>query len=154
MSFNDEWAFSSYRLGESTSILWGVKSDLNFIQSFDENSLSKQNRPRWGAAFWGYFVCLCPIKGTPGLNELHVISLDILSYLRKHIIIQMIFSVDMDIHKFKKLGIFLVIVSFSDYCLFLPLYVIDLPAHQFIALIFSILRDCMPSLSYLLEIHF
>ena len=47
---------------------------LNFIQFFDENSLSKQNSPRWDAAL-GYSVCLCPIKGTPGLNELIPLSL-------------------------------------------------------------------------------
>ena len=41
-----------YHLGESTLIFRGVRSDfLNFIQFFDENSLSKQNSPRWDAAF-------------------------------------------------------------------------------------------------------
>ena len=59
---------------------------LNFIQFFDENSLSKQNSPRWDAAFCGVIsgailfafcgvtVCLCPTKGTPGLNELKPIK--------------------------------------------------------------------------------
>ena len=36
-----------------------------FILFFDEISLFKQNSPRWT-----YSVCLCPIKRTPGLNEL------------------------------------------------------------------------------------
>ena len=49
---------------------------LNFIQFFDKSSLSKQNSPRWDAAFCGVssgsIVCLCPIKGTPGLNELKI----------------------------------------------------------------------------------
>ena len=42
--------------------------------------LSKQNSPRWDAAFCGVtsgamlfvYVILCPIKGTPGINELKV----------------------------------------------------------------------------------
>ena len=28
-----------------------------------------------GRHIWGYAVCLCPIKGTPGLNELSLINL-------------------------------------------------------------------------------
>ena len=36
-------------MGESIFILRG----LNFIKFFDENSLSKQNSPRWDAAFCG-----------------------------------------------------------------------------------------------------
>ena len=40
----------------------------NFIQFFDEISVCKQNSPRWDAAFC-YSVCICPIKGTPGLYE-------------------------------------------------------------------------------------
>ena len=43
-----------YHLGESTFIFRGVRSDfLNFIQFFDENFPSKQNSPRWDAAFCG-----------------------------------------------------------------------------------------------------
>ena len=63
---------------------------LKFIQFFDENSLSKQNSSRWDAAeqmgrrvlrrhTWGYSVCLCPIKGTPGLNELRIIKVCLIS---------------------------------------------------------------------------
>ena len=40
------------------------------IQFFDEFSPSKQNSPRWDAAFWGYILCLCPTKRTTGLDEL------------------------------------------------------------------------------------
>ena len=36
-----------------------------FISIFDENWVSKQNCPRWDAAFC-YSVCLCPMKRTPG----------------------------------------------------------------------------------------
>ena len=43
-----------YHLGESTFIFRGIRSDfLNFNQFFYENSLSKQNSPRWDAAFCG-----------------------------------------------------------------------------------------------------
>ena len=38
---------------------------LIFISFFDEIALINHNSPRWG-----YHVCLCPIKGTSGLNEL------------------------------------------------------------------------------------
>ena len=47
----------------------GVLGFLIFISFFDEIPPSKQNSPRCDAAL-GYAVCLCPIKGTPGLNEL------------------------------------------------------------------------------------
>ena len=63
-----------YHFGESTFIFRGVRIDfLNFIQFFDEISLSKQNSPRWDAAFFGgtsgaiLFACV-PKKGC--LNEL------------------------------------------------------------------------------------
>ena len=43
-----------YHLGESTFIFRGARSDfLFFIQFFDEIPLSKQNSPRWDAAFCG-----------------------------------------------------------------------------------------------------
>ena len=43
-----------YQLDESTFVFRGVRSDfLSFNQFFDENSLSKQNSPRWDAAFCG-----------------------------------------------------------------------------------------------------
>ena len=44
-----------YQLDESTFIFRGVGSDfLFFIQFFDEIPLSKQNSPRWDAAFCGF----------------------------------------------------------------------------------------------------
>ena len=69
-----------YHLSEST-----VMSDLHFlfIFFFDENPLSNRiNRiaPDGYAAFWGYAVCLCPIKGTSGLNELMLQSLGLISF--------------------------------------------------------------------------
>ena len=48
---------------------------LFFSQFFDDNYLSKQNSPRWDAAFCGVtsgaiLFANVPLKGTPGLNEL------------------------------------------------------------------------------------
>ena len=47
---------------------------LDFIQFFDVNSLSKRIAPDGtlcsAASHLGLFVCLCPIKGMPGLHEL------------------------------------------------------------------------------------
>ena len=65
-----------YHLGDPTSVLRGIVhvcDFLKFYSIFNENSLSKQNRPRWDCCVlrrhkWGYSVCLCPIKGTLGLN--------------------------------------------------------------------------------------
>ena len=43
-----------YQLDESTFIFRGVKSDFYlFIKFFDDIPLSKQNSPRWDAAFCG-----------------------------------------------------------------------------------------------------
>ena len=48
-----------YHLGESTFIFRGVTGViLNFIQFFDENVLSKQNSPRWDAAWHLGLFCL------------------------------------------------------------------------------------------------
>ena len=67
-----------YHLDESTFIFRGIGSTvflLLFFFSFsDEVHLSKQNSPRWDAAFCGvapgsYSVCLCLIKRMPGLYE-------------------------------------------------------------------------------------
>ena len=49
--------------------------DLKKNQFFDENSLSKQNSPRWDAKFCGVtsgpiIVCICPTKRTPCLYEI------------------------------------------------------------------------------------
>ena len=41
-----------HHLGESIVIFKGVRSDFNFL-FFDEIPLSKQNSPRWDAAFGG-----------------------------------------------------------------------------------------------------
>ena len=73
-----------YHLEESTFIFRGVRSDFYFfISFFDEISLCKQNSPRWDMGrrvlrrhIWGYSVCLCPTKGTPGLNELSELRRD------------------------------------------------------------------------------
>ena len=56
----------AHHLGESIVIL-GVAVVIS--KFFDEISLSKQNNPRWDA------VCLCPVKGTPGLNELTILNI-------------------------------------------------------------------------------
>ena len=51
-----------YHLGESISVLRGIKCDFQISFIFlDENSLSKQNSPRWDATF--YLLM-------PGKNEL------------------------------------------------------------------------------------
>ena len=68
--------FSHYNhLDESTFILGESGVILNDYSFFYNFSLSKQNSPIWDAAFCGVtsgamLFCLCPIKGTPGLNEL------------------------------------------------------------------------------------
>ena len=46
-----------------------------FLSHFSMRFLcANRNSSRWDAVLrrhiWGYAVCLCPIKGTPGLNEL------------------------------------------------------------------------------------
>ena len=66
-------------LEESTFTLRDTRSDFDF----DAFSLSKQNSPRWDAAFCGvssgatvYSVCVVPIKRTLGLYELrHFITI-------------------------------------------------------------------------------
>ena len=64
-----------YHLGESIVNFRGVRSEFDFLfHFFDEIPPSKQNSPMGRRVLrrhiWGYVVCLCPIKGTPGLNEL------------------------------------------------------------------------------------
>ena len=70
-----------YNLDESTFILGASGVILIFLNPFfDEITLSKQNSQRCDAAelgsrvlrrhIWGYTVCLCPTKWTPGLYEL------------------------------------------------------------------------------------
>ena len=68
-----------YHLGESTFILRDIRVILKFIPFFDEFSLmhKQTEKPQMGHRvlrhhIWGYFVCLCPIKGMPGLKELTV----------------------------------------------------------------------------------
>ena len=53
-----------YHLGESTVIIRDIRGDFEFLFLFSMKFLNP-NR------IWGYSVCLCPIKGTPGLNELN-----------------------------------------------------------------------------------
>ena len=70
-----------YQLDESTFILRGIRGNFSFFISFlDENHVSKQNSPRWDAAFLrrhilGYSVCLCPIliwmETLCGPNQFH-----------------------------------------------------------------------------------
>ena len=46
--------FPHYHLVESTLLFRGIRSDfLLFIPFFDEITFSKQNSPRWDAAFCG-----------------------------------------------------------------------------------------------------
>ena len=68
-----------YQLGESTFIFRGDRSNFYFLSQFSikflfANRIAPDGTPRSGAShlgiYWGYTVCLCPIKGTPGLNEL------------------------------------------------------------------------------------
>ena len=57
-----------YQLDESTFIFRGIRSIFSFLFHFLVKIIkSKQNIPRWDAAF---SVCLCPIKRTPGLYGL------------------------------------------------------------------------------------
>ena len=42
-----------YHLGESTVIIRDLRSDFEFLFHFDEIPPSKQNSPRWDAAFCG-----------------------------------------------------------------------------------------------------
>ena len=59
-----------YQLGESTFIFRGVRNDF-FISFFDEiPPWPQMGRRILRRHIWGYVVCLCPIKGTPGLKEL------------------------------------------------------------------------------------
>ena len=68
-----------YLLGESTSVLRGIRCDL-ILFSFSmkilcANRIAPDGTPHSAASrtrrhIWGYSVCLCPIKGTQGLNEL------------------------------------------------------------------------------------
>ena len=59
-----------YQLGESTFLFRGVKSDLYFIFLFSMKFL-QANIIVLRRHIWGYAVCLCPIKETPGVNELN-----------------------------------------------------------------------------------
>ena len=62
-------------LGKSTFIFGGVRSDFYFLSHFltkflCANRIATDGTPRSAASHLGYTVCLCPTKGTPGLNEL------------------------------------------------------------------------------------
>ena len=57
-----------YQLGESTLIFRGVRSDFEFLSHFlMKLLLANRIAPDDSAAsIWGYAVCLCPIKRSPG----------------------------------------------------------------------------------------
>ena len=61
---------------------------LNFYALFYEIPVSKQNSPMGRRVLrrhiMGYTVCLCPTKGTPGLNELN--QTVIISVVHVHIV--------------------------------------------------------------------
>ena len=64
-----------YQLGEFTVIFRGVRSDFYLLFHFSmkflcANRIGPDGTPRSAASHRGYAVCLCPTKGTPGLNEL------------------------------------------------------------------------------------
>ena len=63
-----------YQLDESTVIFRGVRSDIYFLSHFSMKFLQANRIAQIGRGIlrrhiWGYSVCLCPIKGTLGLNE-------------------------------------------------------------------------------------
>ena len=64
-----------YHLGESTHFEGHdhIRSDFDFLFHFSTkflsaNRIAPDGKPR--RHIWNYSVCLCPIKRTPGLNEL------------------------------------------------------------------------------------
>ena len=65
-----------YHLGEATFVLGAqLGVILNFYLIFRCNFSTQTKSPQMGRRvlrrhIWDYSVCLCPIKGTPGLNEL------------------------------------------------------------------------------------
>ena len=64
-----------YQLGESTVIFRCVRSDFEFLSYFSmkflqANRIAQMGRRVLWRHIWGNAVCICPIKGTPGLNEL------------------------------------------------------------------------------------
>ena len=54
-----------YHLDESIYISRGIRSNF-FISFFDEIHVSKQNSPRWDAAFCSITSDACPINRMPG----------------------------------------------------------------------------------------
>ena len=60
----------SYHLDDLTLFLGASGVIFHFYFIFDKIHLSKQNSPRWDAAFCRYSVCICLIKRTPGLYGL------------------------------------------------------------------------------------
>ena len=64
-----------YHLGESTFIIRGFGSIFSFVLHFSMKSCKLREKPQMGRRalrrlIWGYSVCLCPIKRTPGLYGL------------------------------------------------------------------------------------
>ena len=76
-----------YQLDESTFNFWCVRSDFYFLSLFSLKLLCANRIAPDGRHIWGYSVCLCPIKRTPGVNELrcfvNVTSLRSVGYLHK-----------------------------------------------------------------------
>ena len=68
-----------YQMGESTFILGASRVIFKFNPIFRmkilyANRIAQMGRHVLRRHIWGYSVCLCPIKGTPGLNELSVLE--------------------------------------------------------------------------------
>ena len=64
-----------YHLGESTLIFRGFGCNFESLFHFSmkflyASRIAADGTPRLRCHIWGYSVCLCLIKGTPGLNEL------------------------------------------------------------------------------------
>ena len=59
-----------YHLDESTFILGDIRSDFKFLFTFSLNFLLANTIAPDGTPHLGLFYFLCPIKGSPGLNEL------------------------------------------------------------------------------------
>ena len=72
-----------YHLDESTFLSRGIRSNFSFLFHFSMKFMSAKRialdgTPRSAASpvIWGYSVCLCPIKRTPGLYLVFKSSFD------------------------------------------------------------------------------
>ena len=64
----------------------GCRSDLKILFNFLmkillANRIAPDGMPHFRRHIWGYSVCLCPIKGTPCLNELSLQYLSLVEFL-------------------------------------------------------------------------